>query len=410
MANLMSIMSTRHRIEVDPEIGTPQLSSEMVAPLRDAMDGIVRSHLSAVQKTRFCDKSIGTWRYFSFLRQLYPRSKFVCLYRHPMDFMRSSLEACPWGLSGYGFEPYVATSPGNSVDALARYWMDHTVGIMKAAELQSESCHVVRYEDLADAPEEVTARLFEFLEVSPQPGITSRCFSSDRDRTGPSDYKIWFTAEVHSSSIGRGDAIPATQIQPGLRDAMNGVLDRLGYVRVGPAWGTPGSPSDPRVAGTAPPSEHRGTTARDSISDREIAARLRARAQMGVESIDDDFRRRWSPFAGGPAALVLRAGGSAEAHYVIDIERGDLRGDDDDDNSFVWCIVGAPEVWHEVLSGEMNLAVASRQGTLRYCGPMETDRQAIDRRMLMISELLALSRRTSPGPAQVATEGIAAMQ
>ena len=36
----------------------------------------------------------------------------------------SGLEACPWGLNGYGFDQYIAGSPGNAVMALARYWLD----------------------------------------------------------------------------------------------------------------------------------------------------------------------------------------------------------------------------------------------------------------------------------------------
>ena len=37
-----------------------------------------------------------------------------------MDVIASGIEACPWGLKGYGFEPYAAESPGNTVLALAR--------------------------------------------------------------------------------------------------------------------------------------------------------------------------------------------------------------------------------------------------------------------------------------------------
>ena len=49
----------------------------------------------------------------------------MCLYRHPMDVIASGVEACPWGLNGYGFDPYIATTPGNSVMALASFWADN---------------------------------------------------------------------------------------------------------------------------------------------------------------------------------------------------------------------------------------------------------------------------------------------
>jgi hypothetical protein len=38
-----------------------------------------------------------------------------------MDMLRSGLDACPWGLNGYGFGHYIVGSPGNAVLALARY-------------------------------------------------------------------------------------------------------------------------------------------------------------------------------------------------------------------------------------------------------------------------------------------------
>jgi hypothetical protein len=36
------------------------------------------------------------------LVRIYPEARFLCLYRHPMDVIASGIEACPWGLNGYG--------------------------------------------------------------------------------------------------------------------------------------------------------------------------------------------------------------------------------------------------------------------------------------------------------------------
>jgi hypothetical protein len=38
--------------------------------------------------------------------RIYPEARFLCLYRHPMDVIASGVEACPWGLGGYGFDPW----------------------------------------------------------------------------------------------------------------------------------------------------------------------------------------------------------------------------------------------------------------------------------------------------------------
>jgi hypothetical protein len=389
LASLLAILAPGQRPMVDPNIGALQSPDDSTTrELRHVMDTVVRAHLSATGKRRFCDKSLGSWKYLGFLLQVFPESKFVCLYRHPMDFIKSGLEACPWGLSGYGFETYASVSPSNSVDALARYWLDNTSAIFRAADENPDRCYSVRYEDLADAPEEVASRLFDFLGVSPQPGISTRCFTPERDLSGPSDFKIWFTSAVHTGSVGRAENIPAQRIQPGLRSAMNDMLDRLGYVRIEPWWGTPGSPSDPRLPGTGLGSERPSAATEVSPSAEKAVELLGDRARDGVKSIDDAFRRRWSPYVGGPAALVSRSSDSAEARWVLDFERGELARDDD---PYAWCIVGAPEEWQAVLSGEMTLAASCRRGTLRYCGPTEDARMGgVERRWLMVSELLGL--------------------
>jgi hypothetical protein len=91
----------------------------------------------------------------------------------------------------HSFEPYVASTPGNMVWALARFWVDAAAATLAAEEQFAGSCHRVRYEDLVADPEEVAARIFRFLGVPPEPGISARCFSAERERFGPADYKIW---------------------------------------------------------------------------------------------------------------------------------------------------------------------------------------------------------------------------
>src|SRR5262249_9038920 len=150
-----------------------------------------------------------TARFAELLLRVYPEAKFVCLYRHPMDVIASGMEACPWGLNGYGFDPYIATTPGNAVMALARYWADNVAITLATEERFSDRCLRVRYEDLVIDPERVAAGLFAFLEAAPAPGISARCFSAERERFGPADYKIWYTSDISSDSLGRGWSVPA---------------------------------------------------------------------------------------------------------------------------------------------------------------------------------------------------------
>ena len=103
--------------------------------MRRTLDEMTGSYLARHGKKRYCDKSLGTARMAELLVRVYPGAKFLCLYRHPMDVIASGLEACPYGLQGYGFDPYIAATPGNAVWALARFWADN-VSAIRAAEQQ----------------------------------------------------------------------------------------------------------------------------------------------------------------------------------------------------------------------------------------------------------------------------------
>src|ERR1700722_14703329 len=125
-----------------------------VAGIRRMLDEMTGSYLARRGKRVFCDKSLGSARFADLLTQIYPGARFLCLYRHPMDMIRSGLDACPWGLTGYGFDEYIVGSPGNAVLALARYWLDNATLIHAVEKEQSQRCHRIRYEDLVQDPEE----------------------------------------------------------------------------------------------------------------------------------------------------------------------------------------------------------------------------------------------------------------
>lgn len=95
--------------------------------------------------------------------RVYPAAKFICLFRHPMDVIASGVEVCPWGLHRFGFEPFVAQYPGNSVAAIGSYWLACAQAMLAFADKHPQACHRVRYEDLVTAPEETAAAIFTFL-------------------------------------------------------------------------------------------------------------------------------------------------------------------------------------------------------------------------------------------------------
>jgi protein-tyrosine sulfotransferase len=386
----------------------PVIPDAAIAGVRRALDEMTGSYLARRGRKRYCDKSLGTARFAPLLLRIFPQAKFLCLYRHPMDVIASGLEACPWGLSGYGFDAYIASTPGNSIWALARFWVDSVAGTLSVEEQFAAACHRIRYEDLVADPEAVAADIFEFLGVAAQPGISRKCFSPERERFGPADYKIWHTSQISSQSVGRGWALPAGMIPPPAIAMIRELTDKLGYMPVDGAWGATAAPADLRV-GPIP-----GTSANDNAygSGKESSPPTRPGTRgetspaacpaledalrSGLASIDDKFADRWSEnLADVFAVRVATAPGSgrAEQEYRVDLSartvtsRTGQLGDDDD---AAWDMVGTADAWQAVLTGNVNLGVILRRCELRYCEGKEAGPAEADRRVAMLADLLAL--------------------
>ena len=223
------------------------ISAPVAEGLRRSLDPMMTSYLRRRGKRRYCDKSLGAAQHAGLLLRIWPGARFICLYRHPMDVIASGIEASPWGLTSYGFEPYIGSPPDNNVAALARYWLDYTTSIVAAEEHFTDRCLPVRYEDLVTDPDGEIARILEFIGAAPAPGIVARCFGPGHQRFGPGDYKIWNTSGVSADSVGRGWTMPAGKIPAPLLGRVNELADVLGYIRVGEQWGTGAKPADLRT-------------------------------------------------------------------------------------------------------------------------------------------------------------------
>ena len=407
----------------------PVLPGEVLGGLRASADLMISTHLERVGKTWFCDKSLGNAPHAKLLLQLYPRTKFVCLYRHPMDVIASALEACPWGLTGYGFDPYIAASPGNSVLALARFWLERTALIMSVEEDFPDRCLRVRYEDLVDEPDQVMSEVFARLGMPPAPDIMARYSHSEPEDLGAGDYKIWHTGKITGDSVGRGWTVPAYLIAPPIIDAINELSERLGYLPVDPeAWGVGSPPPDVRLPASTgamtswvprPPGPSCGESAlvAGALRDR-IAAGLSelalTAAGQGMTTADA-FRLVVFPDQsrqGTPALLAVDL--SAGAAEIIDPPAAGPQ----QPLSQSWELRGSAGTWRRVLDGEVNVGVALRRHELRYhseaedagrapgkaeeTGPELTDagqpasRVEVHRRISTVSQLLAVTDR-QPG-------------
>jgi hypothetical protein len=362
----------------------PEIPEAAIAGVRHMMDMMVGSYLERRGKKRYCDKSLGTARFVELLMRVYPDAKFICLYRHPMDVVASGLEACPWGLNGYGFDPYIASTPGNAVLAMARFWADNAGAILRAEEMFPDHCHRVRYEDMVSDPEAVAAGIFEFLGVPPAPGVSANCFAPNRERFGPADYKIWHTSKITDDSVGRGWSIPAGLMGPELNAAVNELAGKLGYLPVDDSWGTKEPPADLRLQEAAPQAAPPATD-----EGRRIGKLLTA----GLDRMDDRFGDRWAPCTDEAFCVLVLSAAKARppVRWRVDLAARTITSPSEDKDDTAWDMIGTADVWDEIVDGRLNFSVAMRRCQIRYLDSGEAPAAAHDTRIGMLADLLGLT-------------------
>jgi Sulfotransferase family len=381
----------------------PTIPDPAVAGIRHMVDLMTSSYLQRRDKRRFCDKSLGSARFADLIMRAWPEARFLCLYRHPMDVIRSGLDACPWGLNGYGFDAYIGSSPGNAVLALARYWLDNAQAIAAAEERFPDRCHRVRYEDLTADPAATAAGIFDFLGVDPVDDIEQRCFAAEHERFGPGDHKIWHTAMITTASVGGGEAVPTGLIPPPILEGINNLAARLGYVAVDERWGTAEASAELRADVTLPVATGAGN---GSAGTAGAVSLLTGRLRDSLARIDAAFQEQWATCLDGGFTVAVRSpGGRDEQRWEVDLAKrrlvpanhepaGDDAGQSDagQDDEPDWGVVGTPRAWESVLSGERNLSAALRAFELRYCDTGDSKIPAAAR-IAMLSELLGLTPR-----------------
>jgi hypothetical protein len=384
----------------------PEIPEAAITGIRCTMELMVGSYLDRRGKQRYCDKSLGTARWAELLMRVYPEARFICLYRHPMDVIASGIEACPWGLSGFGFDPYIAETPGNVVLALARFWADNAGMVLAVEERFPGHCHRVRYEDLVAAPEQTAAQIFSFLEASPAPGISTACFSGERERFGPGDYKIWRTSQITDESVGRGWSVPATMIAPPVLAAVNELAGKLGYQPVDDAWGNTAPPGDLRVR-SACATSHDDSEARrvgsdidpeidDSEAQRPASlpvGPLGDQLRVGLAAARADLAARWGPRASESFVAVAVSGRDAASaeYWLVDLDAGTVTpASREAQEKSAWDVIGSAEAWKKVIARDLNLNVALRSCQLRYCDEDNGGPVAADTRLDILACLLGV--------------------
>jgi hypothetical protein len=382
---------------LDPASEGGRLSEAASASIRATVDAVFGAYLLRRGKRRWCEKSLGSVRAVEPFLNLYPKAKFICLYRHCMDMIDSALEATPWGLNGYGFENFNVRFPGNSVAALAGYWSELTGPELDFEEQHKDRCHRVYYEELVSDPERLCTEIFSFIGVECVAGIAEHCLDGEPMEAGPGDHKIMATSRITADSVGRGTRIPAGRMPPGQLQVVNGLLGRLGYALIDEDWANCARP--PTVLpGRAEPAAADATASRSAAEmlariDRTMRERVGPRLKLAVTG---DHQ----PSLGeGRIGIVAYCGAGQPARYwELDLGEAELRADvytGLDDLRVDWLLTGDAGTWNGVLAGEQNFATCIRSRALRYITfttdeeePEDVDQQLVSDRMNIIRSLL----------------------
>ena len=370
----------------------PDISPEGVKAIREFLDNAYYRYLGQRGKSRWCDKSLDTYQCPDLILQIYPEARFICLVRHCMDVIASGVRNCPWGVSRYGFDPFVAQYPGNSVAAIGAYWLSCNRAILEFCEKNPDRCTLVRYEDLVTVPEAVMADVLDFISAVPAPGITRACFTVAHEARGPGDEKIWFTDRVSADSMGQGVTVPPAALPGEMRVSINEVLAKLGYRTVGDDWQSAVGVIDPRaeVPGGDPTPVMGGDRA-DAAVEAAVRA-LRARLESVSAVMSMAISAQWPSVAGVTVRLVAQAYGGDHAEISWRFPEGarhdGAHGNGAHGNSAqpaakdggpgIPLMVASPATWMSLLDGHANLMNEVLLGRLRCVNPNDSHRARSD--------------------------------
>lgn len=227
-------VQTERRIRLDDPA-----TNEAADAARRILDQLIDPFVAARGKSVWCDKSLPTALALRDVTAVFPDARYICLYRHAMDFIGSGLEAMRWGITEYGFDSYTRRSPENLVCALADYWNDRVERMLELENSDDVTTLRVRYEDLTTFPVETLTRICTFLEVDASPsvmGMVAAAALEQEHGRGKGDHKIDFTSSVSEDSLGRGRAIPTSKLGRHRAQDLNRLLKVLDYSIVGPDW------------------------------------------------------------------------------------------------------------------------------------------------------------------------------
>jgi len=334
---------THTRLELEEDA---QLDPRVVAEVREVLDSMMTRYTYARGKRGWCDKSPHNTRYIRVISKTFPDARYLCLHRHCLDVVQSSLETYPHGFEPVEFAEWAARYPSNFVEALSLAWCEATEALLRHEARFPDRTMRLRYEKLTSEPEATTESVIKFLGYKYEPDLVARVFSSPHyQRTTGGDAGALLSTRIMKDRFGAGRKLNWNRaLSPDTLQKVNRLLADIGYPTLdphsvqydvgisSPAGGSVAQDTGP-IRATEPGNDALAQRVRD-LFERRIVARLRA-AQKAATLVEGTFAFQvtgcgeWT-IAPSNVEAPVTTGGNAEtrvrlsANHVLELFEGSL--------------------------------------------------------------------------------------
>ncbi len=204
--------------------------SELEALIKSEVKSQVDTMIRASLKSKiWCDKSVSSIDYLDEIMYVFPKAKYIFLYRDCMDFVHSALEVSKYGFEGFWFEDYILKSPKNIVDGLVNFWCMQAEKRISIHKDSDYNIYPVKYEDIVHQTIPTLELLFKFLDFTFDASILENIFASFKPGSG--DLKVQSSNKINDNT-GKGRMVPLKHVKPESFVRMNKALQKLGYPTV----------------------------------------------------------------------------------------------------------------------------------------------------------------------------------
>lgn len=212
---------------------------DAMSPLAlSSIRALVSTQLTAILantgRRRWCELVIAAPSAVQTFMQIVPSARCVCVHRACNGVISDAIAAHPWGLASPALTRFASRHPGNSVAAVAAYWVAVTERLLAFEERYPRFAIRVRYEDVvADQHELDTVRSALDLHRQTTPRLAQPIGEriDPAQRAGPAETAGPAERAERAETTETAGAlqVPADMIPDDLRKRIDGLHSQLGY-------------------------------------------------------------------------------------------------------------------------------------------------------------------------------------